>query len=782
MAGQIDLNSLRAHKARLAKVIGPNGYRLLIATTLALLLIGWILMFVRPGHDAKLLAALGLLSLMVTAWYHQDLKPLPPDGDDLNSRLSGDILGCLKPKQPLTPQNVWQATSNHWQIIFLTNHLLLTPDVVKAALSQQEADMPAVWDKAGELAGKDRTIEPGHVAAALLASPPIKPLLTNLKLADSDVDEITAWLERALDMMRAEKPYFGGIGRDWAHGFTPRLNRFGRNISLLIEQHGGHFGALTSSVGVTAMKNAFGQGASAIALVGPPGIGKTSHVYALAQLLLAEDHNPNLEHRQVMALNPSLIISSARAPGDLEAIVMSLMQETAHAGHIVLFFDDAQLFFANGPGSFDITQILLSVIQSRAVQLVLAMTPDDYQKLKAERSAFAALLTPVVLTERPELEVMRVLEDTALNFEGQHNVLITYDALRAAYRLSGRYDQDTAYPGKAIQLLEQAIPYGQQSVIMAAAVEQAVEQAHGVKVGSAAPVEADALLNLEAKIHERMINQTRAVSVVSAALRRNRAGVANPKRPIGSFLFLGPTGVGKTELAKAIAAVYFKSETNMVRIDMSEYQQADDVHRLLGEEAGSLIMAVRQQPFTVLLLDEVEKAHPNILNLLLQMLDEGQLTDTAGRRASFKDCIIIATSNAGADIIRSRIEKGESLESFEKAFTDELINSQQFKPELLNRFDEIVLFRPLRLEELLQVVGLMMNEVNQTLAAQKISVELTPTAVQKIVDAGYDPRLGARPMRRVLQRAVEDVVADKILKGEAKAGDHITLDVKDLQL
>jgi ATP-dependent Clp protease ATP-binding subunit ClpA len=220
----------------------------------------------------------------------------------------------------------------------------------------------------------------------------------------------------------------------------------------------------------------------------------------------------------------------------------------------------------------------------------------------------------------------------------------------------------------------------------------------------------------------------------------------------------------------------------MIRLDMSEYQQQSDVSRLLsnGENGQSLIMGVRQQPFSVVLLDEIEKAHPNILNLLLQLLDEGQLTDLSGRSASFKDTVIIATSNAGANEIRERIARGEELETFEHEFIDNLINSSQFKPELLNRFDEIVLFRPLKQDELLQVVALMMDGVNKTLANQNITVELTTAAAQRIVETGYDPRLGARPLRRALQRAVEDSIAARILRNETKPGDHVTLDAPDL--
>ncbi|HYH36253.1 MAG TPA: AAA family ATPase, partial [Candidatus Saccharimonadales bacterium] len=566
--------------------------------------------------------------------------------------------------------------------------------------------------------------------------------------------------------------------------FTPLLNRFGQNVTLAIE-HGAHFGWMTKSEGVQAIETAFDNRASAVVLVGPDGIGKSTTVYALAQRLIEGNGARSLAYHQIISLNATDIISNARGAGELEQMMTSLASEASHAGHIILFFDDAQLFLGGGPGSFDATQILFTIIQAHAVPIIMAFTPSDLQRLRAQNQSLANLLTPIMLQELPEAGVMRVLEDTAVTLQGRHHVLVAYEALHEAYRLSGRYEQEEAYPGKAIKLLEQAVSHSQNSVVSASSVQQALEQARGVKVGTAEAAEADTLLNLEDKIHERMINQVHAVKVVSNALRRARAGVANPRRPIGSFLFLGPTGVGKTELAKAIAAVYFSDEKNMVRLDMSEYQQPESVDRLLSDgrqEHQSLIMAVRQQPFSVVLLDEIEKAHPNVLNLLLQLFDEGQLTDTAGKTVSFKDCIIIVTSNAGAQTIRERVQDGEALESFQSEFIDQLINSGQFKPELLNRFDEMVLFGPLQPKELAQVVALMMREINQTLSNQNIIVELTPAAIQKVVEAGYDPRLGARPMRRTLQRGVEDAVAQRILRKEIKAGDHVMLDVNDLSL
>jgi ATP-dependent Clp protease ATP-binding subunit ClpC len=782
----LNLSSVRARKARKAVKFGKTGQQILLGGAGAFVLLAAAILLVEPPKVAYLAGGLALMCYALAMWYSYDLGPLPPTGNRLDERLSGEVLGVLDRKAPLTPLSVWQAVAPHWHVTFLTNHLLLPKNIVADNLGGSEADMPAVWNEAIRLAARTSSelIEPCHVAAAVMnLSPGIRNILTHQKLTPADIDTVTVWLARGLDTMRREKPFFGGVGRDWANGFTPRLNQFGYNVSLSVEQSGGHFDWLAESPTVSAIKSALGTGSPAITLIGPTGVGKTEHVYALAQALLTLKGSPRLSHLQIVRLNPSVILANARGPGDLEHIVLMLLQEATHAGNIILFFDDAQLFFGGGPGSFDATQILLPVVQGHSVQLMFAMTPNDYQRLKINNEAFAGLLTPIVLNEPPEADVMRIVEDASVNLEAKHRVLISYEAIREAYRLSGRYEQDLAYPGKAIRLIEQATTHASGGVVTAASVQQTIEQSRGVKVGAAAPVEADQLLHLEDKIHQRMINQARAVSVVAAALRRARAGVANPKRPIGSFLFLGPTGVGKTELAKSIAATYFGAEDNMIRLDMSEYQQPEDVQRLLSSganESKSLILAVREQPFSVVLLDEIEKAHPNILNLLLQLLDEGQLTDTSGRPSSFKDCIIIATSNAGADTIRKHIEAGEKLEAFEEQFTNQLIDSGQFKPELLNRFDEIVLFRPLNESELGQVVQLMMADINKTLASQNISVELTPTAAVQIVKAGYDPRLGARPMRRMLQRTVQDSIAARILSGQTKPGDHVVLDTADL--
>ncbi|MCA9338640.1 ATP-dependent Clp protease ATP-binding subunit, partial [Candidatus Saccharibacteria bacterium] len=382
-------------------------------------------------------------------------------------------------------------------------------------------------------------------------------------------------------------------------------------------------------------------------------------------------------------------------------------------------------------------------------------------------------------------ETIAIMQHELVMNEFQRNVTYMYQSLDEAYRLSERYVHDLTMPGRALKLLESAAGYGENGLITGNSVQQAIEQTMNIKVGVATgEAEREALLNLEDQIHERMINQTRAVKVVSDALRRARAGVRNENRPIGTFLFLGPTGVGKTELAKALGEVYFGGEDRLVRLDLNEYVREEDVARLIADGAddpSSLTAQAMKQPFSVVLLDEIEKAHPKVLTTLLQLLDEGILRDIKNREVSFRDAIVIATSNAGADNIREYVERGLNLEDFEPKIVDELISSNQFRPEFLNRFDEIVVFRPLNKEELLQVVELILKSINKQLALQKVSVNVAEDAKRFLVDKGYDPRLGARPMRRVVQRAVENTVAKQMLSGQVEPGSVIQITLEQVQ-
>jgi len=410
----------------------------------------------------------------------------------------------------------------------------------------------------------------------------------------------------------------------------------------------------------------------------------------------------------------------------------------------------------------------------------LTLDEQKFLQISKKTPSLTSAMNRIVIQPTNELETLKVLEDHLPLIEHKRRVTFMYQALKEAYRLSQRYVYDVAMPGQAITLLEQSAEYAEGGgLVSARSVNTAIEQMTGVKTATADDQsERELLLNLETLIHQRMIGQERAVSVVSDALRRARSGVRNQNRPVGTFLFLGPTGVGKTELAKSLAAVYFGGEQNIIRLDMNEFVSPDDVSRLIADGAddpGSLTAQVMKQPFSVVLLDEIEKAHSSVLTTLLQLLDEGILRDVRGREISFRDTVVIATSNAGSDRIQEYIQRGYSLQQFEETFVNELISSHIFHPEFLNRFDEMVVFGPLNKQQLLQVVDLILNSVNKNLAEQKITVTVALDAKEYLVEAGYDPRLGARPMRRVVQRAVENTVAKLLLSNQAAPGSTIEI-------
>jgi ATP-dependent Clp protease ATP-binding subunit ClpA len=368
-------------------------------------------------------------------WWKRYLSVLPPSGTTITDRLSVDVLVRLKSDTKLDPQTVWPILSDHWQALFFTNHLLLTNDLIQPQLGNDPAVFQQALSIASSLADehKTQTIELGFVIAGLLMSAPgVQQLLIQHENRPEDLKAMADWLGRNIDDSSDSQHKYGGIGRDWAFGFTPLLDKLGSNISLAVSDQGAHFGWLAASKGVQAIETAFENKASAVALIGPDGIGKTSNVYALAQRMIEGNTTSNLAYHQIISLNATDITSQARGPGDLEQIMISVVNEAAHAGHIILFFDNAQLFLSDGAGSFDATHILLSIIQARAAPLILAMSPRDYQSLKSQNQSLAGLLTPVVLQEPPEADVMRVLEDTTAGLEYRFQVLIAYEALREA--------------------------------------------------------------------------------------------------------------------------------------------------------------------------------------------------------------------------------------------------------------------------------------------------------------------------------------------------------------
>lgn len=795
-ATMVDLSSERAKKARLAYRLGGSWVGSLLWLAVLVLAAGGLVLALF-GHQPVgwLLVGLAGIPFMLSLWIEGDLHNLPPQpkGSTLDSRIHADILGRLHAN--MTPHQLSRAIMQLPGGRFFVVRFGFGTEFLPSLASHDAKDTPAIWEDAERLRAQigATSIDSSLVAVALVRSiPHIESQLANLQLDKDDIVIGARWYHHIQELTAAEQrqsKIAGGIGRDWSFGFSPLLGKFGVNVSdqvsyggLLHRDLGGH-----QAVHAQIMQ-LLTQGARRnVVLVGPFGAGKTTIVRALAKKLLAagNDVPPSLKYRQIIELDPSVLISQAKGRGDLELLVQHLCLEAIKSKNVILFMDESQLFFEDAHGSVNLSNILLPILEGGALQVLFAMDESHWQRIALHSTALSQYMNRLTVQPTNKEDTMLVLQDQALVNEYRHKVLYTHQALESAYDISNRYMNEQAMPGRALKLLESAANYAQDGVVTVHSVQQAVEQTQGVKVGTAdTATEREMLLNLEDLIHRRMINQTRAVSVVSDALRRARAGVRNTQRPIGTFMFLGPTGVGKTELAKSLAATYFGGEDHMVRIDLNEYVRAADVSRLLADAAtdsDSLTAQIGRQPFSVVLLDEVEKAHDAVLSTLLQMLDEGILRDVNNREVSFRDAIIIATSNAGADRIRKHIEAGEQLEQFEQSFTDELITDNVFKPEFLNRFDEIVLFRPLNQDELLQVVDLILAGLNKNLAHQKVAVAVADDAKRMLVAAGYDPRLGARPMRRMVQRVVENLVAKRMLSGQIVPGDQITITATEVR-
>jgi len=733
---------------------------------------------------------LSVVPAMIVEWYKGELHhlPIPEKPKTIDDMLSGEVLGRLS-KKP-TPREVATIISSINGGQFFSARFGISPMFLQQLTSDDSADMESVWASAMDV--RDHTKSAKITAAVLVVAliyqaPNYKTLLSHLQLDIDDLISGVNWWNHLNDLIekhRAPKRT-GGVARDWSFGWTPLLNRFGSalgNYGAPVFESIAHQEALESLIGIFS-KN----GRQNAVLVGQPGSGKTEIVNTFADLLLdAESNIPkSLKFRQVYSLDAAALIAAAPERGGLEQLIPRVFNEAYRSKNIILCLDNAQLFFEDGVGSVDITNVLLPILNAGSLRMILTVDEQRFLQISKRNPELANSLNRIVVSPASRDQTIAIMQDQSVYIEFRNDVTFMYQALVEAYRLGDRYVHERVMPGRAIKILESATNYSDRGLVTAESVRKSIEKTLGIKVGVASgTVERDKLLNMEDLIHQRMINQTRAVKVISDALRRARAGVRNQNRPIGTFLFLGPTGVGKTELAKSLADIYFDGEDRIIRLDMNEYVSSDDVKRLIADGADnmtSLTAQVMKQPFSVVLFDEIEKAHPNVMSTLLQMLDEGILRDIRNREVSFRDAIIIATSNAGADRIREFIDRGLDIEQFEDKFVDELIDSNQFRPEFLNRFDEIVMFRPLNKPELLKVVDLMIASVNKTMSLQKVSVKVDDDAREFLVHVGYDPRLGARPMRRVVQRAVENNVAKQMLSGSVEPGSVISINLEQVK-
>jgi len=584
-------------------------------------------------------------------------------------------------------------------------------------------------------------------------------------------------------------------------------------------------------------------------LIGDPGVGKTAIVEGLAQRITEGDIPESLEGKRIISLDLALMLAGASHRGEFEERVKKALKEVVEArGEIILFIDELHTIVGAGAaqGAIDASNMLKPALARGELQCVGATTLDEYRKHVEKDGALERRFQPVMVREPSPEETMEILKGLRPNYEEHHRVRVSDEALKASVDLSDRYIADRFLPDKAIDLLDETsarkrletMGSGKSEIsrlsgeldrlkskprktlaemerieelslmtkekvgewrenkvesipeVGAQDVAKVVAAITGIPVEEISEDERKRLTKLEKRLHERIVGQDQAVNSVSSAIRRARAGLKDPNRPIGSFIFLGPTGVGKTELAKALAEALYGDESLMVRLDMSEYGERHTVSRMIGsppgyvgyDDAGQLTEIVRRKPFSVVLFDEIEKAHPDVFNVLLQILEDGRLTDAHGRTVDFKNTILIMTSNIGTgQIFESGVGFGEGKKARDyEAIKDELTSQLQksFRPEFLNRIDDIVVFHPLSEPQVRKIAELMLAKSSELLkSAHGMGLEVTKKARNFIAKKGFDPDLGARPLRRLIQREIEDPVSNGIVSGEYSEGDLIAVDL-----
>jgi ATP-dependent Clp protease ATP-binding subunit ClpC len=566
---------------------------------------------------------------------------------------------------------------------------------------------------------------------------------------------------------------------------TPTLDANSEDLTVLAK-YGNFDICLNRNKEIKAIFDAFESDQYGVLLVGPVGVGKRAIVEGIAQLMVKEEVPAIFKDKRLVELDVAKLIGGVNA-AEAEDRLMIVINEVVRSQNIVLFIDGIEAIggiTSGGEGSLDLSQVLGNSLKKGDLYCLATSTPENYTR-HIENKSLGDILTTVGVSEPHHNSAIQILESKVAGFENKYGVFFDYDAIEQTVKLSNHYINDEFLPEKGINILHLAAV--KVAKICAANPEKCfcarediaavISDLTGIPVNKVSESEAEKLLHLEANIYVRMVGQSEAVEAVSASLRRARAELRESKRPIASFLFLGPTGVGKTELAKSVSEVYFGSEDYMIRIDMSEYQLADSVNKMIGTSEGALgylTEAVRKKPFSLILLDEVEKAHPDILNLFLQMMDDGRLTDGQGRTINFTNSIIIATSNAGALYIEEAIKNKVAMNIIKQEIIDNQLN-KFMRPELINRFDGVIVFKPLTIENMYKITELMLKKIEKSLAEKGVSFRATEEGVKSLSRAGFDPKFGARPLRRLLQDRIENGIANLVLAGELRRRDTIII-------
>lgn len=562
---------------------------------------------------------------------------------------------------------------------------------------------------------------------------------------------------------------------------TPLLDKFSQDLTILARK-----GYIAPLVGrkreMDELLRAIESGRRSVCLVGETGVGKNALVEGLARRMVEEDVPQELFDRRLVSLSVAQLLS-AGDPALASQRLLGMLQELALSGNVILVIEGIEALAGTSSGApMDVAETLASELDKGYFIVIGTTTPQNWTEYLERRSLGSRLIKVNVPEVEPD-EAIRILMAKAGSIEYQNKVFFSYAAIEKTVNLAGRYLRELKLPESALNIIQEAAVLtkrqkGEHALVSAEDVASVIHDKTNIPVEAVTKDESSKLMNLEDKLHERIIGQNEAVKAVAQAMRRARAEIREGKRPIANFLFLGPTGVGKTELSKAIAAEYFGDEKRMVRMDMSEYQSPDSVSRMIGApgdpRGGLLTEAVRKNPFSIVLLDELEKAHPDILTLFLQVMDDGRLTDGVGRTIDFTNTLLIATSNAGSQYIQDEVRAGSSIERIKTGLLEDQLKGH-FRPEFLNRFDAIIVFRPLDMEDVVQIAWLLLDGVRRRLEEKGIGFRAEDAAVEELAKAGFDPVYGARPLRRVIQDRVENALADLLLQQGVGRKDTVVL-------
>ena len=645
------------------------------------------------------------------------------------------------------------------------------------------------------------SVEVGDVLVSLCRSDSFfKEVLSQLKLEVKDVANVVYWQTSVQKEMKQNKRFLdtshlkmsGGIGKDWAFGYAPFLKQFSVDMTESLTKGDLGLKIIGHDRQIDEIKEALVKRTGGnVIIVGEPGVGKETTILGFTKKVLEGQTNSNLDFKHIVKIDTEFLLSGLSNPGDVTERLTGIFNEASSAGNIIIYIENIQNLLSDdgSAGKVNAGQVIIPFLESPEMHVIGTCDVASFNRYISPDTGLIQHFSRITIDEPKEGDLVRILEDTVPMIEYRTGSIISYEAIKEAISASNKYIMDIPNPEKSIDLLDavsaRATSERGKTIILPKDISEYVSERYNVPSGDVNETEKKKLLSLESLMHQKVVGQHEAISAIANALRRVRAGITDSKKPIGSFLFLGPTGVGKTETSKALAEAYFGGVDRMIRFDMSEYQNAEDIYRFIGsgqdDVPGELTTAVRENPFSLLLFDELEKANKQILDLFLQILDEGFVTDGSGRKVMFTNTIIIATSNAGANLIRESIKSGAEYDKVKQQLIDYMESQNIYRPEFLNRFSGVIAFSPLSQTEINQIAGLMIEKLKKTVYDnKKVNLDVPQNTIIALSKLGFDPQMGARPMARIIEEKVENVLATKILSGEIKKGDTFTINPEDI--